>query len=631
MNRFSEDKINICSDPVLRDRLKDKGIKSEVFDNILSENEKITMLESLDEFISMWFITRDGRDCTEYRNVSIGAAIHDEMMTIFHLLIHFIFIIDKLGTEKIITFYHSNSCLMPEPIIDFLRRFKVAITLVDERYPWLSYKEQFNKQARANFSRISFKIDKDQNLTMRSKLGEIKLALREKLSKLFFWVFSSKTGKNMYLHVHRSLVYFYGSCLEGKKGFNIYITDTTPLKAKTDKKRLNIFKDIYRIFKLGCKRVAIDSLRCPFYYKWYCNYEKEVDYQKLIGNFDRELSKKKIDCLKVDNGALLDYFREKFRELYLMHLVEFMKLIDFYYEKFSRLKVDSCLQEMCHPFQAQVLANTNTVCYILPSNHILHNQYFTPFFFKKIRHFVKPIAFSDLDAERFEKLGFSRENIQISGSRFLEHWQSKIRPFHKLDSLNGKKILILAPSIIALDAFRYQVQGEKLYSFFSDIFEVLSDLRVSSVTIRPHPGANISRNQFGYNDNDILKYLINKINNEEKHFQVIFSNSYYHNLEEDISDNDIVIANLSGAIFEVLILGKDYIYFDHTITPHYGSKDWSIFNEGTIKKLKTKEELRNYLINYCPSDLESLRERLLGNIFLVCNNDRIPDTCSILG
>lgn len=614
MALVSEKNINICSDPILKNRLARQGIEAHVFDMILSREKKTKILESLEKFASNWFLTESGVDYTEYKNISIGAAIHDEVRTLFYLLIYFVFILDKLKSKNEIIFYHSTSCLMPDIVIKFLSLSNVRIKLIEEKYPWLSFKEQLDSQAKANFSRISFNFGEKKYQDIRSILGQIKLGLKQILSRIFGKIFQGH-AKNIYFHANRSLISFYKTYLNNEKNdFGLYITDTTPLIPKTDKKRSNICNDLILLFQLARQGIILDSLKCPFYYKWYINYQRKVSYKKLVVAFQQQFLKDRFNNLNIKDTHLLEYFTQTFSRFYLNHLVKFIKLIDFYYKKFTNINVNLCLQEMCHPFQAQVLASIGIPCRIYPSNHILHNQYFAPIFFKKIKHFIKPVAISNLDAERFSKLGFDRDNIQTLDPSFFSHWSNKIMPFHKIKSLNKKKILILAPTIIAMNTFRYQVQSEKLYGFFSDIFGVLSELRVSSVTIRPHPGADVQRNQFGYTDNDILKYLVNKVEDKYKRFKISFSNSYFYNLENDILDNDIIIANLTGALFETLIFGRDYIYFDDTITPYYGTKDWSIFNEGTIKKLRTKEEFRNHLINYNPPNLESLRNKLFENI-----------------
>lgn len=613
MTMAPQNHINICSDPILKEYLAKQGIQAQVFDSVLNYDEKVKMLEDLDKFASGWFMSDKHADYTDYRNVSIGASLHDEIRTFFHLLLHFARIIKKIGGNVNITFYHSASCLMPDVIINFLTDCRVRIELIDAQYPWLSLKEQHESQITRNFSRIAFNHGESKKRKIKDQLRQIKSALKQCLSKLFFKIFS-KSKRNLYLHAFRSLMPLYRKRFaDADSSYNVYITDTTPFKPESDMKHWGILNEIFLLFQLARKGIAVDSLRHPFYYHWYVSYEKKSEYQILRDDFCLYHSKSVQILLEEGSDEHNNFFSRQLRIFYLNHLVDFMKLIDFYYEKFSKLKIDLCLQEMCHPFQAQVLANLGICCYLLPSNHILHNQYFAPRFLEKVENRLIPLSFSSLDAERFAKLGFNGKNILALPAALANICIRKTLALHQIDSLKGKKILILAPSIIALDTFRYQIQSERLYNFFSELFEVLSEIQIKSVTIRSHPGSNVPRNRFGHTDNDIFKYLIGKVPERQKNFQLIFSDSYFHNVSQDILNNDIVIANLSGALFEVLALGRDYVYFDDTLTPNYGGSDWTVFNEGTIKKLKTKEDLRKHLLNYAPPDLESLRRKLFQN------------------
>ncbi len=605
--------INICTDPILKERLKKKGIDAQVFGEILTNEEKEKMLESLERFASNWFLTNVNVDYTEYQNVSIGAAIYDEVRMLFQLLIHFILMLDRLDLKNNIIFYHSTSCIMPDMVIEFLKCVNVKVELIDEKYPWLSFKEQYESGAKSNFSRIAFDSGKEKYFNIRSKLGQIKLSLRLLMSKISFRLLNN-SKKRIYFHAHRSLIEFYSNYLSTNENpFGMVITDTTPLEPRMDKGKMNIFMDAYQLTRMARKGIMIDSLKPLFYYKWYVHYKKRESYKKLYNNFLREFPKKDGNYFNIKNKDLSEYFVQRFTIFYLTYLVQFMKIIDFYYDKFSKIKVDLCLQEMCHPFQAQVLANLGIPCRFFPSNHILHNQYFAPVFFKRIKDIVKPLAFSDLDARRFQMLGFKTENIESVDNDYLRHWTNKIKPCYKIVKLRDRKVLLLPPSIIAMQTYRYQVQGKFLYSFFDDVFEIMNEMNVLSVTIRPHPGANVWRNQFGYTDNDIYTFLVSKVDTTKKGFEIKFSDSYHSNLERDILDNDIVLGTISGAIFETIIYGRDYVYYDDTVTPFYGDKDWSIFNDGLIKRLKTKEELRDYLENYVPTDIQSLQEKLFRN------------------
>lgn len=616
--------INVCSDPILKGYLQQQGVSAEVFDVILNSEEKVRMLETLTDFASNWFLTNEGFDYSEYRNVSIGASIHDEMRTYFHLLIHFIYVVSKIGKDTKITFFHSTSCLMPDVIIDFLTFCGACVKLIDAKYPWLSFKEQHESQIKSNFSRINFGRQNRKSINLKEALSQIKLSLKVMLSKVLFKIFAENKKYCIYLHAFRSLMPLYCEHIKNKKerSYNLFITDTTALEPSADNKSGGFWRDIARIFFLARKGIALNSLKCPFYYKWYINFKNKKGYQRLVCDFDTYFLNNDLHSFTGQDEKLPKFFLECFKLFYREHLEPIMKLIDFYYENFGKIKIDLCLHEMCHPFEAQVLANLKIPVRIFPSNHIINNQYFAPCFLKKTKNYFKPITFSDLGAERFVRLGFVRENVRWLPFSVMNFYQKKILPPHYIDTVAGKKILILAPSIIATDTFRYCVQSERLFCFFNEVFEILSDCRVSSVTIRPHPGANVSRNQFGFTDNDILKYLVDKVPSNKKTFRIIFSDSYFNNLESNILKNDLIIANISGALFETLMFGRDYIYFDDTITPYYGAKDWTLFNEGTIKRLKTKNELQNHLSNYAPPDIELLQNKLFANkSFLNLNNN----------
>lgn len=104
-------KIILCTDPILRDKLKAEGIGATVFDTILNHEEKVKMLEQLDLFASNWFL-QNGEDFTEYRNISIGAAIHDDVLTFFHMYYHFCLILEKVDYKSNqVIFYRKKSTI----------------------------------------------------------------------------------------------------------------------------------------------------------------------------------------------------------------------------------------------------------------------------------------------------------------------------------------------------------------------------------------------------------------------------------------------------------------------------------------------------------------------------------------
>ncbi|NTW99638.1 MAG: hypothetical protein HGB35_06880, partial [Geobacteraceae bacterium] len=134
----AKNNIVLCSDPILAEILEKRGIKARVFDTILSVGEQEAAMKLLDEFAAQWFLDEDGNDYTLYRKVSIGAAIYQETLSFFHLLTHFVFIVEKLVRDHdCIEMYQSVSCRMPQHILDFLATNKIPVHTVDEQYPYL--------------------------------------------------------------------------------------------------------------------------------------------------------------------------------------------------------------------------------------------------------------------------------------------------------------------------------------------------------------------------------------------------------------------------------------------------------------------------------------------------------------
>ena len=108
--------MNLCTDPILKDLLGKRGITAEVYDAVLSKSEKQEMLENLEVFASSWFM-KNGKDSTEYRNVSIGAAIHDDVLTFFSYLYHIALVLLKVKYhEDTVVFYQSDSCRLPDNV-----------------------------------------------------------------------------------------------------------------------------------------------------------------------------------------------------------------------------------------------------------------------------------------------------------------------------------------------------------------------------------------------------------------------------------------------------------------------------------------------------------------------------------
>ena len=139
-------KINLCIDPILMDKLGKRGIITQVFDSILTHSEKQQMLEDLEVFASNWFL-QDSQDITRYRHVSIGAAIHDDLLIFFYFFYHFCLILEKLEYKKNkVVFYQSVSCHLPEPVEGFLRALNIEVITTHNSYPYLCFRKAFFKR-----------------------------------------------------------------------------------------------------------------------------------------------------------------------------------------------------------------------------------------------------------------------------------------------------------------------------------------------------------------------------------------------------------------------------------------------------------------------------------------------------
>ena len=110
----------LCTDPILKGILVEKQINARVYDSVLTTDEKQQMLENLYRFATEWFLDESGRDFTEYRGVSIGGNLFQEVMMLFHMLYHFCWIYNKLEKNETIKLYESESCKVPMPVRQFI-------------------------------------------------------------------------------------------------------------------------------------------------------------------------------------------------------------------------------------------------------------------------------------------------------------------------------------------------------------------------------------------------------------------------------------------------------------------------------------------------------------------------------
>ena len=152
--------MNICTDPFLKTRLSNEGISTQVFDEILTWNEQKDMLEALHKFASNWFLSEEVDDFL-YRDISIGAAVHDDMLSLFHFQYHVCKILEKLDFKNTkIVFYQSESCKYPTPVLSLLEKYNIKIKTAGYKYPYKCFKKNFetNAIARKQYSGIDYHI-----------------------------------------------------------------------------------------------------------------------------------------------------------------------------------------------------------------------------------------------------------------------------------------------------------------------------------------------------------------------------------------------------------------------------------------------------------------------------------------
>ncbi|KJR43922.1 hypothetical protein MCHI_000175 [Candidatus Magnetoovum chiemensis] len=594
--------INICTDPFLSQYLSERGIDALVFDLITTQDQTNKILETLARFGSDWFLDKDGQDYTEYKNVSIGAAIYDEVLLFNHLLLRFIYLLDKLLQEyDNITFYQSVSCRMPKHILTLLISHNVTVNTIEYKYPYLCFQENFNKVAKSSRSTIIFNFESASNASP-TRLFDLGLFGKLLISKILHKLFNHKK-KFIIFGMNRSLKGFYMRYIKQQPlYFGLYSLNITKYLRKK-----RVIGNIMELILLSKKGILFYSLKCPAYYKWYVPYDNTKVCRELKKRFREQfLQNNRLD-LDVNNKELLNFFYHWFEAFYLNYLGKFIKLIDFYYDKFSSPLITETLQEFIHPLQAQVMANLGKTSNLYPVNFAFHNQYFAPELFTKTKGYFKVCAVSDYDSKRYAKIGFHENDIKIIDSAYFSNYRDKLKPFKVIDSLKDKKVLILPNVIDCLNAFRHLITSKFLVNFFPDLFSILDEFKISSVIIRQHPG-------FIKQEGELYRQIIysNKCNNVT--FKVDFSNN--EDIEDDILQSDIVIATTTSSFLQVLVLGRDFVYFEDSIFPTEALKDdFILLHEDFVRKIKTKEELKEHFLNYKPVDRELLGEKYYSNIF----------------
>lgn len=604
-----KEKIILCTDPILQRYLKEQGVEAIVFDSTFSKEERVKILEDLDQFACNWFFDSKGHDYTRYSQVSIGAGIHDEIMNFFQLIVRFIHLLDdRIKPDVELEFYQSDSCQMPEFIHRLVEICGGRVINCDYKYPYLSYKKLFTEQLCGgnclNLT-LSFHDLKDDK---RWFLGrQIKTIAKQFFSHLVNKLFVNKKSHYIYLLSMGNLVYSCQNYIE-KKGLDwgLIISHNSHDKALSNITGKGLWDQVKGIYKLAKKDIFFDSLKPHLLFR------RKQDCKKLIDDFNKLFPDNFYRHFKFKNKKLLKYLENVFREFYLGNLAEFARLIEFFYKKFSNPAISLAFQEYVHPLQAQVMANLRKPCILSQRNIVLHNQYGTPELYRQTRSYFKTVAISEFDRKRYKKLGFDTKDILLVETEQYRRLRSQIKPYYAPKSIRSTKILILPPAAIHLCTFRSQIQNNYLIKYLDDVLSVLKDLGIAKVKIRNHPGCG-AYNQFGYTETELSKLSLNLYNNWP--MKIEFADSDQESLSDNVQESDLVIGTLTGAILEVLVWGRDYVFFNDTYGPFEGVKDDSVFHEknSMVKKLRSQQELREHLLNYQPIDRELFFKKYFDN------------------
>ena len=155
----------LCTDPILKERLKKKQIDAIVFDSILTRDEKQEKLESLFGFASGWFLDKDNQDYTEYRKVSIGGVLSDEVMMLFQMFYNFVWIYNKVESKDPIQFYESESCKIPEPVRELISFTGGETITCSESYSYLCFNKLYKTTTgiERNISVVNLSLNSEEN------------------------------------------------------------------------------------------------------------------------------------------------------------------------------------------------------------------------------------------------------------------------------------------------------------------------------------------------------------------------------------------------------------------------------------------------------------------------------------
>jgi len=619
----------LCTDPILKERLKKKQIDATVFDSILTKNEKQKMLESLNGFATGWFIDKDGRDFTEYRDVSIGAVLSDEIMNLFQMLFHFNWLINKSENKDSIQFYDSKSCKIPEPINELISFVGGKTETCSESYPYLCFNKLY--KSHIGMERNNAVVNFSEHNKGKFSIGSIfPLKIWLKVAGSRFFNFFSGKNQFVYIHVLRSLVPFFRSyMINGKNEGGLILTSRSKKRAFLDFTGQSLIKRIKEFIIYNLKGVRTDTFNYPLSRLKFTTPLNADLHKKLVDSFKMNFHQSAVNLLEYPDSKASSYFIAHFESYYLRILPSFIRAIDYYYNKYGEKKVAGCLVEFIHPLTFHIFSNLKKTSVCLPPNFFLHNQYLSPYLIARFGKYFRTVAVSEYDRSRYTKLGYTEEQIEILDPGFFNDLRSKLKPFKTIKNIQGANVLILPPWIDHLDTYRHLISNQDLTCYFSDLLDILDDLSISSINIRMHPGLDsVEMNATHYTAADCYRYFadmaIQRRGNPYS-FNLAFSKSMHSNFESDVQNSDFVVGPISGSFIDTLLFGRDYVVYDNSVSPFPGIFESNLIDDGIVRCNKGKEELKESLSNYKPNNRDHIFRTYYPDIFLNNNKEKNLD------
>jgi hypothetical protein len=602
--------MNVCIDPILKDLLKTRGITAEVFDIVLSKSEKEHMLEDLEIFSSKWFMD-NGRDISKYRDVSIGAAIHDDVLHLFNFLFHLLYVLKKLDYKNnTIVFYHSTSCRLPSHVEKIISDIGVEVKLTNDLYPFYCYDKAHRDIAYTVKTYSGLVYDRYSQTKYRST---IRPTLRSMYYRLMFKVvyhFYSNNKNTIYLRIMRRLepmvenfinnegisssiqivLEFHKHKIQTLIQCNNYLNPIIFFKQLRKLAKVGIFFS-YPLFLIGPKNYIL---------KKYFHQKERTNQNKLIRDSKHIMEK----LINIDDLKLSDAFINEFTGFYFHHFTKFVILIDRLDNKVKKNRIDQYLVEFINPFFAQILVNYNRKIFLVHLSRWLSSQYFCEQLINNIRNRLYTLVSSKYEYNRVLKQGFNHKTIikvyenyfdnrEINNNKILNHSLKKKK-------FVGKNILVIPPPLGALIAFRTKLDSTFLINFITDMVKILAELKVSTIVIRPGlDNRKINSNNFVASDID--EYVLK--NMKKGKFNLVYRNKMNMvDIEDDLREAHIVIGTLSACSIDAALNGMDYIVYDNSLYPFPDTLNYSIFSKGSpVQMASRKDDLINMLYSFEPS------------------------------